>query len=172
MFELKNSKHHAAWLVSLQMREQLHIPPEDALALRLFLSQRVETALGMEPKSLHMVLNFNTEAKRLALAESVIEPKWLKIRMNALLASASKASSSVAAQAASPIKATPASPAPAQAASVQATRAAPLAPGQKPVSARASTQEKKMKELLASLTDDDLYEVKEASMTDFDRALL
>jgi hypothetical protein len=171
VFELKNSRKRAGWLVSLQIPEQLRVTPVDALALRLFLSRRVEDALGMKPKSLHMVLSFNTEAKRLPFAESVIDTQWLKARMTSVLANAGTAAAPVTAQTIAPIQAQPIltpSPHP------NSTAAKPTAhlSGSKPVSAPAKVQEEKMKTLLASLTDDDLYEVKEASMTDFDRALL
>ncbi len=170
VFELKNSKNHAAWLVSLQMPRHVHIPAVDALALRLFLSQRVEAALGMPPRTLHMVLNFSTEAKRLPFPESVVEPKWLKARVSALLAGAGNSATSIPVQPTSPQPIAPPALATASPAAVspKSTRQ-PL--GQKPVSAPASIQEQQMKALLASLTDDDLYEVREASMTDFDRAL-
>jgi hypothetical protein len=35
------------------MPERLRIPAVDALALRIFLAQRIEIALGIAPKSLH-----------------------------------------------------------------------------------------------------------------------
>ena len=168
VFELKSSKNRAGWLVSLQVPEHFHVPAVDALALRLFLSRRVELALGMEAKSLQLLLHFSAEAKRLPFAEALIQAPWLRSRLATLLAGAQHPA----------IVAKP-RPAPAPATIVAAqpnpTDAVPampsLQPGSKPVSASARVQEKKLEALLATLTDEDMYEVNETSMTDFDRAL-
>ena len=169
VFELRNSKNRAGWLVSLQVPEHFHVGAVDALALRLFLSRRVEAALGMAPRSLQLVLNFNAEAKRLPFAESGIDASRLRSRQAALTAGAHKT-----AQPATPFppltKGQSAARQPGQAGAEQAT-SGPAPAGSKPVSASARVQEKKVEALLASLTDEDMYEVKETSMTDFDRAL-
>ena len=49
--------------------------------------------------------------------------------------------------------------------------AAAAASMNRPVSASAQTQEERLEEMLATFDDDDLYEVNEGSMTDFDRAM-
>jgi cell division septation protein DedD len=175
VFELKNSKNRNGWLVSLQVPAQLQVPPVDTLALRLFLTRRIELALGMRPKSLDLVLSFSSEAKRLPFAESVIEPRWLKERMTSFLANVNKTASPAAgknaAQAPAATKAKPGPPHPARTVAEKA-KLVPTTSDKKASSAPPITLDEKMKALLDSLDDDDLYEVKEASMTDFDRAML
>jgi hypothetical protein len=159
VFELRNSKGDSGWLVSLLVPAKFQVPPVEALALRLFLAKRIEAALGMIPKSLRLELNFSSEAKRLPFAESIIEPKWLKSRMALCLGKPGRG----------------ASPAGNKAAPVTSLRIVPppnaSVPNGKPVSESAKIQEAKLKSLLESLDDDDLYEVNEGSMSDFDRAV-
>ena len=187
VFELKNSRGNRGWLVSLQMPERVQISPVDALALRLFLCKRVEAALKLKPKSMHLVLNFSFEAKRLPFAESVVDPKWIQSRIAFALSGAKSATAPDRPPAAA--AAAPAAPKPAgQPAALRAnpvaptTRAAPVpftpesslaaaAAITRPVSASAQTQEERLEEMLATFDDDDLYEVNEGSMTDFDRAM-
>ncbi len=175
VFELKNSKNRHGWLVSLQVPAQLQVPPVDALALRLFLTRRIELALGMKPKSMHLVLSFSCEAKRLPFAESVIEPRWLKERMSSFLAGVTLTPSSATSKKTSPSPAA-AKPKPGTSPSVPTPtdngKPTPALSDTKASIAPAITLNEKMKALLDSLDDDDLYEVKEASMTDFDRAML
>ena len=188
VFELKNSRGNRGWLVSLQMPERVQISSVDALALRLFLCKRVEAALKLQPKSMHLVLNFSTEAKRLPFAESVIDPKWLQSRIAFALANARPGpiAAPVAAppKAATPLASKPtvsaavvrANPfaAPKSAAPASSTADAPAelaAAPHRPVSASAQTQEERLEEMLSTFDDDDLYEVNEGSMTDFDRAM-
>ena len=175
VFELKNSKNRDGWLVSLQVPAQLQVPPVDALALRLFLTRRIEMAVGMKPKSMHLVLSFSSEAKRLPFAESVIEPRWLKERMTSFLANVNKTASTTAGKkTALPPAATKAKSGPPHTTPTVAENAkpTPTTSDKKASSAPAITLDEKMKALLDTLDDDDLYEVKEASMTDFDRAML
>jgi hypothetical protein len=157
VFELRNSKGDSGWLVSLLVSEAFHVPPVETLALRLFLSKRIEAALGMVPKSLRLELSFSSEAKRLPFAESIIEPQWLKSRMALCLGKPGKGAAPAA-----------------KAAPVTSLRIVPpagtTAPNGKPVSDCAKVQEEKLISLLATLDDDDLYEVNEGTMSDFNCA--
>jgi hypothetical protein len=157
VFELRNSKGDSGWLVSLLVPAAFQVPPVEALALRLFLTRRIEAALGMAAKSLRLELSFSSEAKRLPFAESIIEPRWLKSRLALCPGKPGKGAATTA-----------------RAAPVTSLRIVPPpttpAPNGKPVSDCARVQEEKLKSLLATLDDDDLYEVNEGTMSDFNCA--
>ena len=164
VFELRNSKGDSGWLVSLLVPASFQVPPVETLALRLFLAKRVEAALGMVPKSLRLELSFSSEATRLPFSESIIESKWLKSRMALCLghsirsaAPAGAKSRQVAALATSLFIVPPPNT---------------QVPNGKPVSESAQVQEEKLKSLMASFDDDELFEVNEGSMSDFDRAVV
>jgi hypothetical protein len=108
------------------------------------------------------VLSFSNEAKRLPFPESTIEPKWLQSRLAICLADAHPTAAPAKEKTASPLTG-----------KVAAPRAKPFehTPSSKPISPAAKTLEKRIEALAATLTDDDLYDVQEGSITDFDRAM-
>lgn len=112
VFEIKNSKGKTGWLVSLQMPERVLVPAVDALAIRIFLTRRVEAAMGLKPKSFHLLLSFGTEARRLPFSESVVEPKWLQAHIAQFMAP-SQTPAGVTAGKAAPARAVAAKAAPA-----------------------------------------------------------
>lgn len=174
VFQLINSKGKHGWLVSLHVPERFAISPTDALALRLFLTRRLEAALGLKPKSMALVLSVSSEAKRLPFGESVVDAAWIKKRIPIWLNSAAKKDA----------KATPASqpgamgqfsssdPRTGVVSDLPPTlRPNAAAIGTAPKSPPAKEQEARLEQMLALMSDDEPYEVVEASMTDFDRAL-
>lgn len=174
VFQLTNSKGKSGWLVSLHVPERFSISPTDTLALKLFLTKRIETALGMKPKSLALVLSISNEAKRLPFGESAIDAKWVKSRIPVWLSAPPKSGLK-----APPVARSSAPPqfAPSTLAGFTATdlpevlRPNAEAIGAAPKSLPAKEQEARLEKLLATFSDDEHYEVLEASMTDFDRAL-
>lgn len=197
VFQLTNSKGVKGWLVSLQVPENFKISPVDALALRFFLARQIESALNLQPKSLGLVVSFSNEARKLPMSEASIDGKWIKARIPVWMNGVTlpKAASNVSGVPSSRPGSTPSnsrSPGvgsaysnttPIQPAGGGLSR--PGAPGiaglatlpsmtrssSPPPSASADEQTARVQALLAELGDDEHYEVHEASMTDFDRAL-
>ncbi len=206
VFQLTNSKGIKGWLVSLQVPENFKISPMDALALRLFLSRQIEIGLKIPAKSLGLVLSFSNEARKLPMAETAVDGKWIRARIPVWMAGVStrpaapRPSGVASLPPSAPVSSrppvsptaygntTPLRPAAPSAVRVatnvsasslaSVSAAAALAKTQSvrhqappPVSPSADEQSARLETLLASMDDDVTYEVQEASMTDFDRAL-
>ena len=171
VYQLTNSKGKAGWLISLQVSERFYIPPTDALALRIYLSRKIEEDLGLKPKSLGLVLSFNQEAKRLPFAENVVNSKWVRARIPVWqegrpgLATTAASAAGGPASTFPPSTLRPAKPLP------EILRPNANVIGSAPISLPAKEQEQRLEKLMESMGDDEEYEVMEASMTDFDQAL-
>ena len=79
--ELHSKNGSKAYLISLHMQGLCPLPPEDLLALRIYIRKKIEQVHRLPSKAITILLRMNTEAKTLNVPETLLTLHGMRERV-------------------------------------------------------------------------------------------